>query len=452
MTFDTNASNGPEQDHCITNTPIGNGVSTIVPRLGRLVALRTKAEVDHDVVQTISAYVVKVPQKSANEVLKSADTLIREHATPESINIQHLRRIIKPNHLPMHLKQAFASEYEAATNDTTNGLAHPVHGIVQTSVSPKAEQPPETSLYILVAPTTSISMLALSALLVSLFPFRTPAPCTIEVPLYPPTTASQAQERSSEYWPTVYKKHNPFGPQPSLVAKAESELLPSAGTWMALALDVGREARAMGYGIGAGAVIVENGRAVVVAGDGRWASRKSKTEVDSNPMAHAVMRAIALVAKKRQQLLVQTPTSSGAAEEGEIARLEWKERAKGANFYENPLTDIEMQCLAQDSIEAGGYLCLDMDIFVTHEPCVMCSMAILHSRFGRVVFGKQMPATGGLCTEVKEGVTESTARLGYGLFWRSELNWRLLAWRWQDRKADDEGADGCRGLSQNIHV
>lgn len=70
MTFDPNASNGPEQDHCSTNTPIGNGVPTIVPRLGRLVALRTKAEVDHDVVQTISAYVIKVPQKSANEVLK----------------------------------------------------------------------------------------------------------------------------------------------------------------------------------------------------------------------------------------------------------------------------------------------------------------------------------------------------------------------------------------------
>lgn len=225
---------------------------------------------------------------------------------------------------------------------------------------------------------------------------------------------------------------------------------------MALALDVGREARAMGYGIGAGAVIVENGRVVVAAGDGRWASRKLKTEADGNPMAHAVMRAIALVATKRRQLLAHTPTSSGAAEAGEVEGLEWKERAKRVNFYENPLTDIESHFLAQDSVEAGGYLCLDMDIFVTHEPCVMCSMAILHSRFGRVVFGKQMPATGGLCTEVctevKEGVTGSTVGLGYGLFWRSELNWRFLAWRWQDGKADDEEADGYRGLSENIHV
>ncbi|KAL9583906.1 MAG: hypothetical protein Q9212_002434 [Teloschistes hypoglaucus] len=450
MTFDPNANNGHQQDHCSTNIPVGNGVATIVPRVGRLVALRTKAEVDHDVVQTARAYVVKVPQKSANEVLKSADTLIREHATTESINIQHLRRIVKQEHLPVHLKHAFACEYDVATYDSADGPLH-LYSTVQTSERPEAEQLSESSLYILVAPTTSLSILALSALLASLFPSQTPRLYTIKVPLHPPTTASQAQEWSSMYWPTVYKKHNPFGPQPSLVAKAESELLPSAGTWMALALNVGRETRERGYGIGAGAVIVENGRAVVAAGDGRWASGKPKIEADGNPMAHAVMRAIALVATKRRQLLAHTPTSSGAAEVEEIAGVDRNERATSVKSYENPLTDLERQCLAQDSVEAGGYLCLDMDIFATHEPCVMCSMAILHSRFGRAVFGKQMPATGGLCTEVKEGVTTSKAGLGYGLFWRSELNWRLLAWRWQDGNVDDEEADGYRVLSENTH-
>lgn len=71
MTFDPNASNnGHQQDYCSTNIPADNGIPTIVPRVGRLVALRTKAEVDHDVVQTARAYVVKVPQKLANEVLK----------------------------------------------------------------------------------------------------------------------------------------------------------------------------------------------------------------------------------------------------------------------------------------------------------------------------------------------------------------------------------------------
>ncbi|KAL8664171.1 MAG: hypothetical protein Q9202_003249 [Teloschistes flavicans] len=348
--------------------------------MGRLVALRTRAEVNHDVVQTISAYVAKVQQKSANEALKAVDALIREHATREYINIQHLRRIIKPEHLPIHLEQAFKLEHQPAAHDTANGLTHPAPSTVQTSESPKAEQLPDPSLYILVGPTTSLSVLALSAILVSLFPSQTPAPYTVQVPLHPPTTASQAQEWSFKYWPTIYKKHNPFGPQPSLIAKAESEILPGAGTWMALALRVGREARERGYGIDAGAVIVENGRVVVAAGDGRWVGGKWKTEANGNPMAHTVMRAIALVATKRRQLLARTPTSSAAAEMDMMAGLGCEERAMGANYCDTPLTVLERQCLARDSVETGGYLCLNLDIFTTHEPCVMCSMAILHSR------------------------------------------------------------------------
>lgn len=384
--------------------------------------------------------------------------MIREHATREYINIQHLRRIIKPEHLPIHLEQAFKFEQQPAAHDTANGLTHPAPSTVQTSESPKAEQLPDPSLYILVGPTTSLSILALSAILVSLFPSQTPAPYTVQVPLHPPTTASQAQEWSFKYWPTIYKKHNPFGPQPSLIAKAESEILPGAGTWMALALRVGREARERGYGIDAGAVIVENGRVVVAAGDGRWVGGKWKTEANGNPMAHTVMRAIALVATKRRQLLARTPTSSAAAEMDMMAGLGCEERAMGANYCDTPLTVLERQCLARDSVETGGYLCLNLDIFTTHEPCVMCSMAILHSRFGRVVFGKQMPGTGGLCAEVKDGVGASKAGLGYGLFWRSELNWRLLAWRWEGGNEDDEDdeddadANGYRELSENTHV
>ncbi|KAL8841791.1 MAG: hypothetical protein Q9170_000824 [Blastenia crenularia] len=417
---------------------------TTSARRGRLVVLRTKAEHENSGLQSIPAYVVEIPRRSASQVLKEVDALLREH-DQDPINLQHLRRIVKTEHLPLHLRQnTNNARFGRATLDFPEAPSISPADLNDTdAIEVIASEQIEPSLHLLVSSIRSLTFSNLFTLLTSLFPSKPPVIQSLPVPRYPPTSSLEAQEWSQEYWPTVYRKYNPFGPQPITITKAEAEIQPKVGRWMGLATKAGRDAEAQGTGAAIGTAVVENGKLVALAGDGRWASGKFDVpdgeESQGNPMAHAVMRAIGLVARKRRDLNVQQSAliGEGARQKGSADT----ERTVGDHFFDKPLTELELRTYEDDSITAGGYLCVDMDIYVTHEPCVMCSMAILHSRFGRVVFGQRMGKTGGMCAgmDVKGAVCsdecgrgEVESALGYGLFWRQELNWRLLAWQWVD--------------------
>ncbi|KAI4125646.1 MAG: hypothetical protein LQ338_004138 [Usnochroma carphineum] len=243
--------------------------------------------------------------------------------------------------------------------------------------------------------------------------------------------------------------------------KAEAGMLPMVGQWMGLALQAGKEAEERGMGIGVGAVIVEKGKLVVVAADSRWVGDNfhapdgnERGKGRGNPMAHAVMRVIGLVARKRRDLLIRQSPSTIGQEAGQKASADIG--GMEDHFLDKPLSELEKEAYEGDAVKGGGYLCVDMDIYITHEPCVMCCMAMLHSRFGRVVFVQRMTRTGGLCVEAEAGDNAGGVQgggdgvgggLGYGLFWRQELNWRFLAWQWED-----EGDDDYQLVREDVHV
>jgi len=64
----------------------------------------------------------------------------------------------------------------------------------------------------------------------------------------------------------------------------------------------------------------------------------------------------------------------------------------------DPTAHAEIMALRSAAKKINNYRLLDTTLYVTLEPCIMCSGAIIHSRVKRVVYG---------ATDPKAGATES---------------------------------------------
>ncbi len=60
----------------------------------------------------------------------------------------------------------------------------------------------------------------------------------------------------------------------------------------------------------------------------------------------------------------------------------------------DPTAHAEIMAMRDASKTLGNYRLADCDLYVTLEPCVMCSGAIMHARIARVFFGAKDPKTG----------------------------------------------------------
>lgn len=95
-----------------------------------------------------------------------------------------------------------------------------------------------------------------------------------------------------------------------------------------------------------------------------------------------------------------------------------------------PMLVVRAQARRQRDKRAEGappseaYLCTGMDVTLTHEPCVMCAMALLHSRVRRVVYGRRDPAHGGLGSVESVHTLSSTNHRFRA--WRHDPDWRLV--------------------------
>lgn len=393
---------------------------------GQLISLKTTLELRPGD-SLLSCYVVRCPLKDANSILgyvKSPEqnkklahhlksTTKELYANTTTVDLGHLRRFSKAQALPVHVMNAF--------------------GITPPKVEGEAPKKAGTALYLLVGPTKGLTPEALALHLEKVAPECGPGKGMIStqlMPLLAPTSSEQAQAWSKQYWPCIYKKSNPFGPHPSIVERAVLEIGGDVSALMAMASKVGNTAKAAKMGEPVGALIVDrsggSAKIVALAADGRWNNHdRPHGEGPGNIMAHATLRAIGMVAQKMK----------AKGDKYALRRDPVRDPHERSIFGDTPLLPPERVVYEADNISADGYLCHGLEIYLTHEPCIMCSMAILHSRFAKVTFGQRMPRTGGMSSEGETNVEDG---LGYGLFWRKELNWSLLAWEFKEEKVQKD--------------
>lgn len=60
----------------------------------------------------------------------------------------------------------------------------------------------------------------------------------------------------------------------------------------------------------------------------------------------------------------------------------------------DPAAHAEIRALREAGRAVGNYRLSDCTLYVTLEPCAMCSGAIIHGRLARVVYGAPDPKTG----------------------------------------------------------
>ncbi|CUM52858.1 uncharacterized protein AC631_02848 [Debaryomyces fabryi] len=196
-----------------------------------------------------------------------------------------------------------------------------------------------------------------------------------QIPRYPATTKEISQEWTSNYWPMSWK-----GNPNHQALKAANFNISRERAMINKLLDALQEYRTTNStGVPVVTIIAkeskmnEDHEILTVNFDNR----------NNHPLEHSVMKSIEEIAKN--------------------------ETSRRCNLQGTMLDHADKNDL--------NYLCHNLLVYTTHEPCVMCSMALVHSRIGRIIYMKDIPETGGLSSN-------------YQLGDRDGLNWKYDIWKW----------------------
>ncbi|XP_075870139.1 putative inactive tRNA-specific adenosine deaminase-like protein 3 isoform X2 [Nelusetta ayraudi] len=226
-------------------------------------------------------------------------------------------------------------------------------------------------------------------------------PFVVKVPARAPLTRPQF-ELASQHWPTSFHEDK----QVSVALRGELFSAPQRarmGSYMAAALAAADAARRLGMEA-VGAVVVDPTAEKIIA-----VGHDCRGE---HPLHHAVMVCIDLVARSQgggafsfhrypscsfsPTTTQHTDTQPAAPQPPASGPPDPQPPASGPPDPQPPASGPP----APQPAAPQPYICTGYDLYVTREPCVMCAMALVHSRVGRVFYGAPS-ADGALGTNFK---------------------------------------------------
>lgn len=99
---------------------------------------------------------------------------------------------------------------------------------------------------------------------------------------------------------------------------------------------------------------------------------------------------LALELAKQAAALGEVPVGAVVVREGEVVGRGYNRRETG----KNALAHAELAAIDEACRTLGGWRLWQCDLYVTLEPCPMCTGAIINSRIVRVVYGASDPKAG----------------------------------------------------------
>ena len=111
---------------------------------------------------------------------------------------------------------------------------------------------------------------------------------------------------------------------------------------------------------------------------------------------HEFFMAQALEEAKKAYALEEVPVGAVVVLNGEVIGRGFNQPISS----HDPCAHAEVMALRDAAKHIKNYRLVDADLYVTVEPCTMCSGAVVHARIKRVIFAALEPKAGVVCSQM----------------------------------------------------